>query len=93
MADAIRFACHFSFQYLNAAKVYAMVFTGNKRSRRVLEKNSFSLDGTLRWHFLKRGQWRDTWFLSLLRPEWQAKHDKYCPRHEEVVLAEVTEEG
>ena len=93
MSDAIRLACHFCFQYLNVVGVHAEVFTGNDRSRRALEKNGFSLDGTLRWHFLKRGQWRDTWFLSLLRSEWQPKRDWFRPRYEEVVPAETREDG
>jgi len=86
MTDAIRLVCHFSFKYLDVVRVYATVFVGNVGSRRALEKNGFSLDGTLRSHVIKRGEWRDEWFLSLLRREWGGNQARYRPRDEEVVI-------
>ena len=71
MTDALRLICNFGFKHLGIVRIYAPIFKGNVRSRRVLEKNGFSLDGTLRNHLLKRGQWRDVWFMSLLRSDWQ----------------------
>jgi len=59
MTDAVRLACHLSFKHLNAARVYATVFVGNISSRQALEKNDFSLDGTLRCHVYKCGEWID----------------------------------
>jgi ribosomal-protein-alanine N-acetyltransferase len=88
MTEAVRLVCYLSFKYLDAARAYATVFVGNIGSRRVLEKNGFSLDGTLRSHVSKRGQFLDSWFLTLLRSEWEAEKDKYIPRHEEVIFAE-----
>lgn len=35
--------------------------------------------------FLEARQWRDTWFLSLLRPEWEKNQKSFCPRKEEVI--------
>jgi len=87
MTEAIRLICHFSFGYLDAIRVYATVMTGNVGSRRALEKNGFSLDGTLRSHVIKRGQWQDEWFLTLLRFEWQTDRERFCPRKEDIVLA------
>jgi RimJ/RimL family protein N-acetyltransferase len=86
MTEAARLATHFSFEHLNAVRVYALVFIGNTGSRRVLEKNGFHHDGTLRSHVQKRGEWLDEWFFSLLRPEWEAQKDRYKPRQEMVVL-------
>jgi [ribosomal protein S5]-alanine N-acetyltransferase len=86
MTDAVRLACYVSFKYLNAVRVCAQVFVGNTGSRRVLEKNGFSLDGTLRYHNFKRGTWRDEWFFSLLNGEWQSRRDKYAPIFEDIVL-------
>lgn len=86
MTEAVRLVCHFSFVYLNAARTYATVFVGNFGSRRVLEKNGFSVDGTLRSNFFKRGEWIDMWFLSLLRSEWEVKWEQYLPRHEDVIV-------
>ena len=91
MTDAIRLTCHLSFKYLDVVRVYATVFVGNEGSRCALEKNGFSLDGTLRWHVVKRGRWRDEWFLSLLRSEWEGDQARYRPRHEEVVVVRNTE--
>jgi ribosomal-protein-alanine N-acetyltransferase len=87
MTEAVRLACHFSFSYLDTVRACATVFVGNIGSRRALEKNGFSLDGTLRSHVVKRGEWRDAWFLSLLRSEWEPKRGLYRPQHEEVVSA------
>lgn len=87
VTEAIRLISHFSFQYLEAARVNAEVMVGNTGSRRALEKNGFSLDGTLRGHALKLEEWRDEWFFSLLRSEWQAGHERYLPRSEEIIPA------
>ena len=82
MTDAVRLVTHFSFEQLDALRVYATVFTGNVASRRVLEKCGFALDGTLRQQVPKRGEWLDEWFLTLLRAEWEPKRDEYRPSDE-----------
>lgn len=82
MTDALRLACDFGFKHLGIVRTYAPVFRGNIRSRRVLEKNGFSLDGTLRNHLLKSKQWRDVWFMSLLRSDWQDQQEFYKPNRE-----------
>ena len=87
MTEALRLVCHFSFVHLDAARVYTTAFTSNVASRKVLEKNGFSVDGTLRSHVFKRGQFLDSWFLTLLRPEWEVEKERYTPRHEDVVVA------
>jgi len=87
MTEAVRLVCHFSFVYLDAARAYATAFTSNVASRKVLEKNGFSVDGTLRHHVLKRGEWHDEWFLTLLRSEWEVKKERYTPRHEDIIVA------
>jgi ribosomal-protein-alanine N-acetyltransferase len=87
MTEAVRLVCYFSCELLDAARAYATVFTNNMASRKVLEKNGFSVDGTLRAHVFKRGEWQDEWFLSLLRPEWEVGKERYTPRHEDVIFA------
>jgi len=87
MTDAIRLVCYFSFKYLDAARVSATVFVGNIGSRRALEKNGFSLDGTLRSHVYKRSKWLDGWFFTLLHTEWEPNREKFYPRHEDIVAA------
>jgi ribosomal-protein-alanine N-acetyltransferase len=91
ITDAVRLACHLSFNYLDVVRACATVFVGNIGSRRALEKNGFSLDGTLRHHIYKRGQWFDGWFFTLLRTEWDSNRERYYPRHEKVVSAREKE--
>ncbi|MBI4267603.1 MAG: GNAT family N-acetyltransferase [Chloroflexi bacterium] len=92
MTDAVRLVCHFSLKHLDAARVSATVFMGNIGSRRALEKNDFSLDGTLRCDvYYKRGKWIDGWFFTVLRTEWEHNREKFGPRYEEVVLAKERE--
>ncbi len=85
--DAVRLAVHFAFRHLDAIRVSAYVFYGNTGSRRVLEKNHFHLDGALRCHVQKRGEWKDEWFFTLLRSEWEAQKAWYHPKEERVVPA------
>jgi len=87
MTEAIRFACRLAFEYSGAVRVFATVFVGNAGSRKALEKNGFTLDGTMRCHVYKRGSWLDCWFFSLLRTEWEEKRDNYIPSYEDVVTA------
>jgi ribosomal-protein-alanine N-acetyltransferase len=87
MTETVRLVCYFSFVYLDAARAYATVFTRNMASRRVLEKNGFSVDGTLRSHVFKRGEFVDSWFLTLLHSEWEVQKKRYAPRHEDIVVA------
>jgi len=91
MTEAIRLICHLSFQHLDAVRAYATVFVGNIASRRALEKNGFSLDGTMRSHVYKRGRWLDAWFFTLLRSEWEADRARFSPIHEDVVVARSQE--
>ena len=91
MTEAVRLICHLSFQHLDAVRAYATVFVDNIASRRALEKNGFSLDGTMRSHVHKRGRWLDTWFFTLLRTEWEADRARFTPTHEEVVMVRKEE--
>ncbi len=87
MTDAVRLACYLSFHYLDAIKTAAGVFVGNTGSKRALEKNGFSLDGTMRSQVYKRGEWRDVWLFSLLRSEWESRQNYYLPGHEDIIIA------
>jgi RimJ/RimL family protein N-acetyltransferase len=82
MTDAVRLVTGFAFEHLDAVRTYATVFVGNEGSRLVLEKNRFRLDGTLRQHVMKRGEWLDEWFFTLLRSEWEADRSWYRPASE-----------
>lgn len=50
-------------------KLTAQVVEGNWPSRRVLEKNGFRLEGTLRENYLLRGEWVDDWLFGKLESD------------------------
>ncbi len=50
-----------------------------------MEKNGFNMEGTLRRHILKNGEWVDLWHLSLLREEW-SQH-RIEPASEKIIPA------
>lgn len=86
MSDATRLICYLGFKYLDLVKIYSPVFIGNARSKRVLKKNGFSSEGILRSHFKKRGEWRDVWYMSLLKLEWEKNQDFFLPKHESIKI-------
>lgn len=63
IADLLAFA----FALPSCVKVEAGVFVGNHASRRALEKNGFTLEGTLRHAVKKRGVLLDEWLLGITR--------------------------
>ena len=75
--EAVRLAISFAFQYLDAFQVSAVVFVGNEASKRVLTKNGFLFDRTLRRQSLKRGEWKDEWIYTLSRDEWEGPASSY----------------
>jgi len=89
MSDAVHLVCYLAFKYLGLIKVYSPVFIGNNRSRRVLEKNGFSLEGKLRSHFKKRGKYRDVWYMSLLKSDWEKIESRQFPSFEDVAVGEI----
>ncbi|MSP79397.1 MAG: N-acetyltransferase [Dehalococcoidia bacterium] len=48
-----------AFQHLDAVRVSAAIFAGNTRSKGVVEKLGFHLNGTRRSQMLVNGQWKD----------------------------------
>jgi RimJ/RimL family protein N-acetyltransferase len=74
MTDAVRVYVRYAFTELNLLKLTAHVFAGNLASARVLEKNSFKLEGKLRQHFLKDGRLLDALSYGLLKEDWLNAH-------------------
>jgi ribosomal-protein-alanine N-acetyltransferase len=89
MTEAVRLVCYLGFKYLNLEKIYSPVFVGNMRSKHVLEKNGFSLEGILRSHFKKRGVWCDVWYMALLKYEWKNNEHRYLPSYEDISMVEL----
>jgi RimJ/RimL family protein N-acetyltransferase len=67
--EAVRLAAHYAFDRLGLKKLEATVFIGNTASRRIFEKNHFTLEGTIRRAVRKRGQLVDEWLFGLLPEE------------------------
>lgn len=55
----------YGFQTLGLEKIEAFVFTGNRPSRRIFEKNGFTLEGTIRLAVEKRGRFLDEWQFGI----------------------------
>jgi ribosomal-protein-alanine N-acetyltransferase len=71
--EALALICHFCFKHLGAKVITSSAFVGNLASRRVMEKNGFQFEGTLRRQICKDGDWIDLWHLSLLVEEWEKR--------------------
>ncbi len=56
MTEAIKLFTDFGFQKLKLTKIYAPVFSMNKASARVLQKNGYNLEKSLQNHGLKDGK-------------------------------------
>jgi RimJ/RimL family protein N-acetyltransferase len=59
MTVAVGKACQFAFSEWGLAKITAHVFARNAASARVLEKCGFELEGYLKKHYLKDGEFLD----------------------------------
>jgi ribosomal-protein-alanine N-acetyltransferase len=68
MPAAVHVVCCHAFENLGLVKVQAHVFSFNDASARVLEKCGFELEGYLRKHFLKDGNYIDAKAYGLVRP-------------------------
>lgn len=82
--DAVRLAVQFAFSQLGVVRVAGLAFATNTYSHKVLLKNGFNQDGTLRRQYQKYGQWQDICVFTLLRAEWQAQQARYAPSSQRV---------
>jgi len=67
-SEALAALCQFLLE-ADFHKLKAMVVEGNWASRRILEKNGFQLEGTLRDNYLLNGCWVNDWLLGRLNPQ------------------------
>jgi len=67
MPAAVRAVCRHAFETLGLVKITGHVFSFNDASARVLEKCGFQLEGYLRKHFVKDGQFLDAKAYGLVR--------------------------
>ncbi|MCJ7836538.1 GNAT family N-acetyltransferase [Cuneatibacter sp. NSJ-177] len=69
---AVSQICHTIFTKTNIIRIYAEPFAYNTASCRILEKNGFQFEGTLRQNAVKNGQILDMKMYSLIKMDWQA---------------------
>ncbi|PKV89860.1 RimJ/RimL family protein N-acetyltransferase [Streptomyces sp. TLI_146] len=70
--EAAHALLQWAFDTLDLNRVQAEADTRNVASARVLEKNGFVREGTLREDCVVNGEVSDTWVFGLLRREWQS---------------------
>ena len=70
--EAMRLRTKYAFRELGLEKVLTSVYSGNKGSRRALEKVGYKQCGLLRRNRFFHGQWHDEWLGEVLRDEWEA---------------------
>jgi ribosomal-protein-alanine N-acetyltransferase len=71
ISQAVAACLGWAFEQPEINRVHAFVMVGNVRSERVVEKARFTREGCLRAYRKCRGQPRDYWVFSILRPEWE----------------------
>lgn len=81
--QAVRQIIDYGFRDLGLQKIEASVFTNNRASRRIFEKNGFSVEGTIRLAEFKLGRWLDEWLMGITREDYFTS-DRWilhlCPR-------------
>lgn len=64
---AIKQACHYIFEHTDIIRIFAEPFAYNAASCRILEKNGFKYEGTLRSNAVKNGRVLDMKIYSLIK--------------------------
>ncbi len=68
--EATKLIVNFLFMTRNIERIESVIDAENIPSRRVLEKNGFKREGTLRKRTFGLGEYRDEFIYSILREEW-----------------------
>lgn len=64
MTEVVKLMTAFGFKKLRLVRITAHVFSKNKASARILEKNGYKLEGILRKHNLKDGKFSDAFLYA-----------------------------
>jgi RimJ/RimL family protein N-acetyltransferase len=71
-SDAVDAALDFVFGSYEVERVWLTTESENVRAQRAFEKSGFRVDGTVRHHFRRAGQWRDSSLMAIVREDWEA---------------------
>ena len=69
--EAVGIIVDFLFLSKETVRVQAQIDPRNVASQKVLERNGFKKEGTIRKSMFIRGEWRDTILYRILREEWK----------------------
>jgi RimJ/RimL family protein N-acetyltransferase len=71
-SDAVDAALDFIFGSYETERVWLTTEAANARARRAFEKSGFQVDGTIRHHFRRGGEWRDSLLMAVTRGDWES---------------------
>jgi RimJ/RimL family protein N-acetyltransferase len=71
-SDAIKTLLRYAFDELNYHKVHLRVYDFNPRGIRCYEKCGFKIEGRLRQHLFRHGEWHDELMMGVLRDEFRS---------------------
>jgi [ribosomal protein S5]-alanine N-acetyltransferase len=74
--EAARLLIDFLFNNKNIEKIETTVDVSNVASQKVLEKNGFQREGTLRHSYFVNGKFNDHYYYGLIRKDWQEFQDR-----------------
>lgn len=72
-SDAIRTLCHYAFDEMNLFRIWLECDPTYLSAVKCYEKAGFVLEGTLRKSYYRRGEYRDSCIMGLLREDWYRK--------------------
>jgi RimJ/RimL family protein N-acetyltransferase len=81
--DAMRVLVGYAFRELDLHRITLSVYSYNQRAIRCYEKVGFVREVVQRAALYRDGQRFDSIIMGLLRPDWEAQHDRQ--RHEELI--------
>lgn len=73
--EAVALICRFGFQEVGLHRIQPAVLPRNVRSRRVLEKNGFRLEGRALRYLNIAGRWEDHDLYALTLEDWHAQRE------------------
>ena len=72
MTEALSEVIRYGFENMNLNRIQALIADRNIPSKKLLQRNGFSFEGTMREDYVVDGKSEDSNCYSLLKHEWQA---------------------